>query len=285
MKEPKSAAARVDAERVVSRLLDAFKSLKTTPAPDTCSSPGEEEQQQRPAQSQEGRAKALEPVGDALSTASVDPRLVPQEECKVLDLIRGDHELIERLQITPEEIEALSKCAMFGTLTCKQHMLAILRQIREAGGPAAGGPEIGQTPLFPEPAIPEEEEGNPVPDCRKMLVRLNGAAMSEPGSLESTVRRRIPEQFGILFWTIVLVAGLAWNFLIVMSRWRNNFLTSIGMPPAQAAPSAAWYSNFDHPYILLWGEILIVVGIAVAMYLKSRKGYRRLKIRPRRSWL
>jgi hypothetical protein len=210
---------------------------------------------------------------------------VPQEECKVLDLIRDDHELIERLQITAEEIEALSKCAMFGTLTCKQHMLAILRQIREAGGPAAGGPGIDQATLYPEPPLPEESDDVPVPDCRRMLVRLGGNAVSEPGSLESTVRRRIPEQFGILFWTIVLVAGLTWELLIVMSRWRNNFLTSIGMPPAETAPSAGWYSNFDHPYILLWGEVLIVVGIAVVMYLRSRKGYRRLKVRPRRSWI
>src|ERR1039458_2257155 len=68
----------------------------------------------------------------------VQPILVPQEECEVLNLIRDDHELIERLSITSEELEALSKCAMFGTLTCKQHMLAILRQIREAGGGIQG---------------------------------------------------------------------------------------------------------------------------------------------------
>lgn len=210
---------------------------------------------------------------------------VPKEECEVLDLIREDHELIERLKITPDELEALSKCAMFGTLTCKQHMLAILRQIREAGGPAAGGPVIAQTPLFPEPAVPEEKEGVPLPDCRRMLVRLAGDAVSEPGSLESTVRRRVPEQLGIHFWLIVLVAGLAWNFMIAISRWRNNFLTSIGMPGAQAAPSTAWYSNLNQTYILLWGEVLIVVGIALVMYFKSRRGYRRLKVRPRRRWL
>jgi hypothetical protein len=209
----------------------------------------------------------------------------PHEECEVLSLIRDDHELIERLQITPEEIQTLSKCAMFGTLTCKQHMLAILRQIREAGGPLDDSADIDQTTLYPEPAIPEEREGIPLPDCRRMLVRLADNAVSELGSLESTVRRRIPEQFGILFWTIVLVAGLTWELLIVISRWRDNFLTSIGMPSVEPAPSVAWFNNFDHPYLLLWGEALIVVGIAVVMYLKSRKGYRRLKVRPQRSWI
>ncbi|HEY9156896.1 hypothetical protein [Candidatus Binatus sp.] len=213
------------------------------------------------------------------------PILAPQEECEVLNLIRDDHELIERLRITPEELEALSKCALFGTMTCKQHMLAILRQIREAGGPAAGGPALEQTPIFAEPAMPDDREEAPVPDCRRMLIRLNGmAAPEEPGSLQGIVRRRMPEQFGILFWMIVMVAGLAWYLLVAMSRWRNSFLASIGMPAGQAAPSAAWLSNLDPSKILIWGEGLLVVGVVVALFLKSRRGYRRFKIRPGASW-
>ena len=213
-----------------------------------------------------------------------NPIAVPHEECEVLNLIRDDHELIERLKITPDELAALSKCAMFGTLTCKQHMLAILRQIREADGPAAGGPALDQTPLFPEPVLPEEQEEVPLPDCRGMLVRLAGNAAPEAGSLEGVVRRRVPEQFGVLFWTIVLVLGLAWNLLIAMSRWRNNFMTGIGMASDQASPWAAWYSKLDQSYILLWGEVLLVLGIAVAMYLKSHRSYRRFKVRPRQGW-
>jgi hypothetical protein len=65
-----------------------------------------------------------------------------------------------------------------------------------------------------------------------------------------------------------------------MSRWRNNFMTSIGMSTDHAAPWAAWYSNLDRSAILLWGEVLFVVGIAVVMYLKSRRGHRRFKVRP-----
>src|SRR5208337_5111347 len=150
----------------------------------------------------------------------LEPIFVPQEDCEVLNLIRDDHELIERLSITPEELEALSKCAMFGTLTCKQHMLAILRQIREAGGPAAGGPA---TALYPEPAVPEEREEAPVPDCRKMLVRLAGSAVSEPGSLESTVRRRVLKQFGIFFWLLSWLGGLPRYFLFAMWAGEINF--------------------------------------------------------------
>ena len=58
----------------------------------------------------------------------------PRQERAILDQIRNDHELIARLEITPAELEALSKCALLGTLTCKEDMLFILRQIREATG-------------------------------------------------------------------------------------------------------------------------------------------------------
>jgi len=213
------------------------------------------------------------------------PILAPREEREILDQIRNDHELIERLRITPEELEALSKCALFGTLTCKQDMLFILHQIRQPAGPTAGGPRIDQTTLFPQPAPPEDQEEDPIPpDHRRIAVRLAGTAVPEPGSLEGAVRRRGPERFGVLLWTIILVVGLAWNLLVAMSRRHNNFMTSVGMATDQASHSATWYSNLDQSYILLWGEVLFVVSIAVVMFLKSRRGYRRFKVRPGRSW-
>src|SRR5580698_1665661 len=66
----------------------------------------------------------------------------PSQERSILDQIRNDHELVARLSITPQELEALSKCALLGTLTCKEDMLFILRQIREARRP---GPEAQAT--------------------------------------------------------------------------------------------------------------------------------------------
>src|SRR5271169_7012132 len=59
----------------------------------------------------------------------------PPQERSFLDQIRDDHELVARLSITPQELEALSKCALLGTLTSKEDMLFILRQIREATRP------------------------------------------------------------------------------------------------------------------------------------------------------
>ena len=193
------------------------------------------------------------------------PVLAPHEEREILDQIRSDHELIERLRITPDELEALSKCALFGTLTCKEDLLFILRQIREAGGPAAGG-SIDRTTLFPQPAPSEDQEEDPIPPDFRIAVRLGGTA--------------VPKQFGILFWMIVLVVGLVVNLVFATSPWRNSFMTSIGLPAGHAPPSAVWYSNLDRSNILLWGEVLFVVCIAVVMYLKSRRGSRRFKVRP-----
>ena len=47
-----------------------------------------------------------------------------------------DHEAIERLQVTPEELQALSDASLLGSLTCKQDALFMLRQVRSAMKPA-----------------------------------------------------------------------------------------------------------------------------------------------------
>ena len=60
---------------------------------------------------------------------------VPREEQPILEQIRNDHELIVRLKITPQELQALSKCAFMGSPTSMEDMLFILRQIRESNRP------------------------------------------------------------------------------------------------------------------------------------------------------
>jgi hypothetical protein len=207
-------------------------------------------------------------------------KLAPKEERAILDEIQNDQDLIARLKITPQELEALSKCALLGTLSCKQDMLFILRQIREATSPA-----LDQTALFPQPPQAEDEEADPVPNFRHIPIRSTPGIIPEPGSLESIVRRRLPEQFGVLFWVVVLVIGLVWNGAITMSRWRDNFMAVIGnasVSPASA--SNAWYKSLDRPNFLLTFEVLLVVGVAAAMYLRSRRNSRRFKIKPGRRY-
>src|SRR5258707_2188349 len=147
------------------------------------------------------------------SDTKTKPELTPREERAILDQIRNDHELIARLHVTPQELEALSKCALLGTLTCKQDMLFILRQIREATSPT-----IDHATLFPTPPQHEEVDHEPGPDLRQIKARVAPMSIPEPGSIDSIVRRRLPEQLGVFFWVVVLVAGLVWNGVIVMSR-------------------------------------------------------------------
>ena len=200
--------------------------------------------------------------------------LAPRAERAIVDEIRNDRELISRLSITPQELEALSKCALLGTLTCKQDMLFILRQIREATSPT-----IDHAALFPQPPETTEAEEEPGPDLRHLTARVAPMIIPEPGSLDSIVRRRLPEQFGVFFWVLVLVVGLAWNAVIFMSRWRDNFTTSFGAAVSQAPASDAWYSKLDHLNILLFWEVLFVGAIAFLLHLKSQRDSRRFKIR------
>jgi hypothetical protein len=203
--------------------------------------------------------------------------LAPREERAILDEIRNDRELINRLSITPQELEALSKCALFGTLTCKQDLLFILRQIREATSPT-----IDHTTLFPKPAESVEPGEDPKPDLRAFATRVAPMIIPEPGSLDSIVRKRRPEQFGILFWVVVLVAGLVWNGALIMSRMRDNFMTRIGASVSQVGISDRWYDKMDRMNVLLFWEVLMVVAIAVVIHLRSQRNSRRFKIRPAR---
>jgi hypothetical protein len=203
------------------------------------------------------------------------PDLVPRGEGAILDQIRNDHDLIARLHITPQEIEALSKCALLGTLTCKQDMLFILRQIREASSPT-----IDHTTLFPTP--PERNNLEEAPDRPHSAHRAAPLMIPDPGSLDRLNRRRLPEQFGVIFWAVVLVAGLVWNVRLLLPRIQDKFTAIIGAPGSEAPVSDTWYSRLDHANVLLFWEILLVVAIAIAIQLKSRHASRRFKVRPRK---
>jgi hypothetical protein len=203
--------------------------------------------------------------------------LAPQQERAILDEIRNDRELIHRLSITPQELEALSKCALLGTLTSKQDMLFILRQIREASSPT-----IDHAALFPKPPELEELDQELGPDFRHVTARVAPVSIPDPGSVESIARRRIPERFGVLFWVLVLVAGLVWNGVIVISRWGNNVVDTFGTQLSQAPVSDSWYSKLDHMNILLFAEVLLVVAIAFAIHIRSQRNSRRFKVRPGR---
>jgi hypothetical protein len=202
--------------------------------------------------------------------------LTPREERAILDEISNDRDLIKRLSITPQELEALSKCALLGTLTCKQDMLFILRQIREATGST-----IDHTTLFPKPPEVKELSEDSAPSLRGMVTHPAAVVIPELGSVDG--RRRTAGKFGVVFWVVVLAAGLLWNGVMIISRYRDSFLTNVATPVSQApSSSGVWYDKLDHLNVLLFWEVLIVGAIAFAMHLKSQRDSRRFKVRPGR---
>ena len=202
--------------------------------------------------------------------------LTPREERAILDEISNDRDLISRLSITPQELEALSKCALLGTLTCKQDMLFILRQIREATSST-----IDHTALFPKPPEVKELSEASAPSLRGIVTHPAAVVIPEPGAVGG--RRRMATKFGVIFWVVILAVGLVWNGLMIISRYRDNFLTTVATPVSQAASaSGVWYDKLDHLNVLLVWEVLIVGAIAFAIHLKSQRDSRRFKIRPGR---
>jgi hypothetical protein len=209
--------------------------------------------------------------GDSENRLNIPPR----DERAILDEIRKDHDLIERLKITPRELEALSKCVLLGTLTCKQDMLFILRQIREA---TASNPE--HAAVFPKPPEADQPDEDSGADLRHVMTHATPIVSSEPGSLDTIVRRRIPERLAILVCVIALVAGLVWNAGVIMSGWRAIIAIDFGIPVSQGPGSNTWYSRLDHLNVLLFWEFLIVGAIAFGIHLRSKRYSRRFKVRP-----
>ena len=193
------------------------------------------------------------------------------------DQFRHDHELIQRLRITPNEIDSLQHCALLGTLTCKQDFLFILRQIREATAPVTAENIIDIRPVAAYQDSFEEPASRVV---RPRSYLAASAAKTEPGSLEEIVRRRMPEQLGITFWALILVGGLMWNFAIAIYRWREHFMASIGAVTTHSVQSVPWYTKIDDFNVLLGWEILFVGCILAVMAQRSRRRHSRLKVRP-----
>jgi hypothetical protein len=207
---------------------------------------------------------------ERLANASPEKRGLWDEFCH-------DHELIERLKITPDEIAALQNCALLGTLTCKQDLLFILRQIREATGPVTAEDLIEIRPV----AAYEDTFEEPAPRVVRTQSFLAPAPrLTEFGSLETIIRHRLPEQLGISFWAMVLIGGLMWNFAIAIYRWREHFMASIGAATIQSAQSVQWFTKIDDFSVLLGWEIVFVGCIVAVIAQRSRRRHRRLKVRP-----
>ena len=187
----------------------------------------------------------------------------PSDKRELWDQFQQDRELIDRLRITSNEIDMLKRCALLGTLTCKQDLLFILRQIREATAPISAEDLVELRPV-PEPGSFFEE---PVLPVLRTHPRITPAPVAE---------RHLPEHLGIPFWALVLAGGLMWNVAILIYRWREQFIAGASAVPQ----SVSWLASLDDFSVLIGWEIMFVGCILGVVHLRSSRRHRRLKVRP-----
>jgi hypothetical protein len=185
MDKPKVTEAAVGAEQVVRDLVDALKSLQKKPAPLSSSPPGEQEQQEPP-ESRGGRSKAttlLEALPGVSDVDEPEPEQISELETAgnsqtpgfevqsgEYGVVQGfcrSHGVLERFQLTPEELKAMSNASLFGSWTCEQDVKFMLRQIREASKPAepqaTDAPEQIRVPFLLDAAASLERAQNRSP--------------------------------------------------------------------------------------------------------------------------
>jgi hypothetical protein len=212
--------------RVVSRLADALNSLTTKPGPLTALVPLEE---QRPTHAPDDRAKAAVQVSRVAPSLPDVARPAParagwhivkaalpappvfegvaesktrngeaRSRQSIIEDFRGDRELIQRLGVTPEEIQMLSRVSMLGNLTCKLDVLFILRQLRESG---RGGRSLAT--VSPDTLLaPYQKIEPPIPNLGAMVEWIRSAALANLRKRESSriaPARRVSGQLNFLY--------------------------------------------------------------------------------------
>jgi len=200
----------------------------------------------------------------------------PRDQRELWNQFRQDRELIDRLRITPNEIDTLSRCALLGTLTCKQDLLFILRQLRETTHPIT--PEQ-LVELKPHAAYEDYYE-EPVLPVIRTHSGIDPAAIGlpKPGAFEALVRGASPEQVGISVGVLLFVGSLMWYFAVAIHRWRVQLMA--GAPAPRAVPTISWLARLDDFIVLIGWEVLFVGCILAVVVMRSRKRYRRIKVRP-----
>jgi hypothetical protein len=261
MNKPKL-AVDVDAGRLVRDLLDAFSSLKTKSAAATNSSAVEEQQPPArlqddreeasepggefavpitPAESRPEPEPALEASSERVSDLREEEREqipevqrasnaessnerieAPKTNHDIIDEFRGDREMLQRFEVTPEELHALSRVSMLGLMTSKQDLLFILRQIREAANPRISAEAY---PPEPEPIrVPEERPELPTSVAAQMTEHIRREALLKlPRWQKQRDAERRRAQLGRFLSTVGSVAGMAGRrVMTTLNRGKNQ---------------------------------------------------------------
>lgn len=172
----------------------------------------------------------------------------PGSERKVWEELLADREVIERLAVTPDELDAVSRCAFLGAVACKEDFLLVLRQIRQAAE-SQTAPAAAAAMEVP-PAVTRRRSSKPktarmlAAQQRVSTLRPDPHRAADAGSLAEIVRRRTPEQFGVFVFMLILISLSIWILISAILSWRHGFDSKIGVaslsPPA---PISCWVAS------------------------------------------
>ena len=165
---------------------------------------------------QQKDAPALEDDGEDWDTQG-DEIETQSTQNEIIEDFGRDHEVLERLRVTSEELHALSRVSMLGTLTSKQDLLFMLRQIREAAEPA----EIDEI-VSTEPACAEDEIAEPTRAVGEITEGIRRAAQAKLVEMESTNAEE--ERKESAAWRHINALGGRVNTLL---SWRNPLSLSL----------------------------------------------------------
>ncbi|MDO8433631.1 MAG: hypothetical protein Q7S58_14595 [Candidatus Binatus sp.] len=202
----------------------------------------------------------------------------PNGKREAWEALCRDHELLERLRVTPEELEALRTCALLGSLTGKDDMLFILRMIRGGNTPDfAVAVELDDD--APEPADSLKEPEAPRRNFKPAFDRSTIAAPA-PESLAAIARVRVPEQLGVFALIIAFTLGLLWYFVPTIAGFEHHFWSQLGIVPVEATAPAMTASRLGEYRMLIACEVLVVAAALFVTHWIYRNPTKRLKVRP-----
>lgn len=206
----------------------------------------------------------------AENSETLDHRIEAQScEHGIIEQFRGDHEAIERLRVTPEELQALSSSSLLGSLTCRQDVLFMLHQIREAMKTA----NLRAT-VLPEPFhAPKQSIERSTPELDEMaelIRRESWAKLNGPASSRGTVSPRALRLFGVVSWALILIA--VWSGIKAMFNWPHHLSAELAQPALAllSMQRGAIFSKQVDYKILVSGEVLLVASVIVGTYLRGR---------------
>jgi hypothetical protein len=212
------------------------------------------------------------------TTASSGLIEAPISSRQVWEQLCNDLELLERLKVMPEELEALRTCAFLGSLAGKDDMLFILRMIRSGSAPDfAVTVDLDGEASEAEDEIEEPEEASDVLHSAFSLASVPAPA---PESLAAIARVRVPEQLSLFAVTIALTLEMLWYFIPAAIGWERKFWSRLGILPTQAVNVGAPSVTHSPFRMLLVCEAIFVALAMLVTHWIHRKPVKHLKVRP-----